>query len=435
MPTNLLTDPHTLIIFTTAPAGLGHLRVTQALWEGLPKGSHSFILGLHDKAISSIHRALSNNRFLFNTQLFVQHNHKAESVFTNLYRDSLRKQSQDVYDQLYTLITSHQPKLKEVIIVATHFGLAHQIAEIRHHLIGTTGVHISLHVIVTDDTFQPIWAVENANRLCVPSQKMADLYKTYFEDEKMRVPKIDVQAYPVSPQLAVSKPDVLIKRRKQLDSQKIPTRISIPISGASTQLDYLMMFVHHITQDDTGKFQVNAIASQNPLTSSFGNIVKHLPNTRIAFGATNQETVEKYTQMLTEDEPITIEVTKPSEQAYKCLYTPKQRGGVLLLFTPPVGKQEEDNLQFLSRHNLLPNPQLSQQLARLGKLTKLEIHSLLIDAKKWRAICLPKHPREAASQVYMLKSSGILKAMLEYKRPKDLELSDKGVEMFWKGIC
>jgi len=91
-------------------------------------------------------------------------------------------------------------------------------------------------------------------------------------------------------------------------------------------------------------------------------------------------------------------------------------------------------LQFLSRHNLLPNQKLAQQLARLEKLTKLEIHNLLIEAKKWRAICLPKHPREAASQVYVLKSSGILKAMLEYKRPKDLELSDKGVEIFWEGI-
>ena len=60
VPTNL-TNPQTLVIFTTSPAGLGHLRVTDALLEGLPKDAKSFILGAIDPHITYLHRLSSQN--------------------------------------------------------------------------------------------------------------------------------------------------------------------------------------------------------------------------------------------------------------------------------------------------------------------------------------------------------------------------------------
>ncbi len=58
-PRRVLADPSLLLIFTYAPAGLGHLRVTDALYHGLPKGVQPVILGAHDRAVGAIHRFMS----------------------------------------------------------------------------------------------------------------------------------------------------------------------------------------------------------------------------------------------------------------------------------------------------------------------------------------------------------------------------------------
>lgn len=433
MPASTLKSPNTLVIFTTAPAGLGHLRVTQALLDGLPEGTHSFILGLQDKTISSIHRVLSNNRFLFNTQLYVQHNPTAEKIFTKIYQDSLRRQSNDVYQQLLTLITSHHPKLSKVFIVATHFGLAHQIGEIKNELIGKTGIDISLHVIVTDDTFQPIWAVKGADRICVPSQKTKNMYHQYMINRYSQLTDIELIPYPISPNLALQQQHLITQKRKQLN-KKGQTRIMIPISGAATQLEYLMILIHALTKNEDNSFQPNIVAAANPFTISFANIIKHLPNTRVHLCNTNQETIAKYTQIYQESNPIVLEITKPSEQAYKALFNPRQNGGVILLLTSPIGKQEEDNLAFLQRHQLLPSPEQNKQLWDLVNDKTDKQETILNESMHWRALMLPNKAQEAVKFIYKLKAVGVFNAMLKYQIPNTSELADNGVAQFWKSI-
>ena len=55
----MLQDKNFLIIFTYAPAGLGHLRVTDALFHGLSKDIKPLILGSHDKTIAFLHQIAS----------------------------------------------------------------------------------------------------------------------------------------------------------------------------------------------------------------------------------------------------------------------------------------------------------------------------------------------------------------------------------------
>jgi len=199
-------------------------------------------------------------------------------------------------------------------------------------------------------------------------------------------------------------------------------------------LEFLMVLIYNLTKFGDNSFQPNIVAVANPFTISFANIVKHLPDTRVHLCSTNQETIEKYTQIFNESEPITLEITKPSEQTYKALLTPTQNGGVILLLTAPIGKQEEDNLEFLQRHHLVPSQEQCQLLVGLSNLSSNEKEILLKQATKWRAVILPDNPQEAVKFIYNLKINNVFTQMQKYKRPKINELSDKGVVQFWESI-
>lgn len=54
-----LTDRQNQLILTYAPAGLGHLRITDALYDGLPKTVSPVVLGSLDKSIQTLHRITS----------------------------------------------------------------------------------------------------------------------------------------------------------------------------------------------------------------------------------------------------------------------------------------------------------------------------------------------------------------------------------------
>jgi hypothetical protein len=50
---------------------------------------------------------------------------------------------------------------------------------------------------------------------------------------------------------------------------------------------------------------------------------------------------------------ISFEITKPSEQCFKALLPVSSAGGVTLLLSDPVGRQEYDNLAFLKRYGYM----------------------------------------------------------------------------------
>jgi hypothetical protein len=132
-----------------------------------------------------------------------------------------------------------------------------------------------------------------------------------------------------------------------------------------------------------------------------------------------------------------LEITKPSEQLFKALLTPKKRGGVILLFSEPVGRQERDNLNFLGRYGLIPE---DADQAVIFNLYKKEIREninseFLKRARQWRGILLPKNGDEAARVIFWLKRTGILSSMIDFQGfPLHEELKGEGVEIFWKKL-
>ena len=83
-------------------------------------------------------------------------------------------------------------------------------------------------------------------------------------------------------------------------------------------------------------------------------------------GKQDREVVDHY-DVLLEKKIISLEVTKPSEQAFKGLLGTQSRGGVILLFSQPVGSQEYDNLDFLVRHSLVPSKETNLRLWRMAE--------------------------------------------------------------------
>jgi hypothetical protein len=56
-----LTDRKLLLVLAYSPAGLGHLRVTDALYHGLPETVNPVVLGSQDRSIQSMQRLTSVN--------------------------------------------------------------------------------------------------------------------------------------------------------------------------------------------------------------------------------------------------------------------------------------------------------------------------------------------------------------------------------------
>src|SRR5258708_11937791 len=73
-----------LFVFTVAPTGLGHIRVMNALQEGLPPNTPFEVIGLQDTSLSKIHGLLSRIPFLTKIMEFSQTNPSAERLITSL---------------------------------------------------------------------------------------------------------------------------------------------------------------------------------------------------------------------------------------------------------------------------------------------------------------------------------------------------------------
>jgi hypothetical protein len=161
---------------------------------------------------------------------------------------------------------------------------------------------------------------------------------------------------------------------------------------------------------------------------------------KLQHSSSDRQIVETYEDVFAET-VIGLEVTKPSEQAFKALITPHQRGGAILLFTEPVGRQEKDNLAFLEKHQLIPTVAEHEQLWRWAQddlaLKSASAARLLLKSKHWRGLRLPLGSAAAAKFTIWAKNSGLFRAMFDYKYGSDSknELGSDGVEQFWDTVC
>ena len=434
-----LTDRKLLLVLAYAPAGLGHLRVTDALYHGLPETVNPVVLGAQDKSIQSIHRLTSVNPVGKAVFDWLQGGPYSEQS-NKLYRDSLRADHRDIYRDITRLLTERLERPEKILVVCTHFGLAHKLAAIKEELQRREGIRMVLAVCVTDDTFQHIWYVDGADLLAVPSQFTKRKYAAYGE-RMGNMPRIEVVPYPVHPRLG-EKLDAaqLARKARQLEPDSAETiHVSIPISGAAVGTAHFSALMAGLRQH-SDRFLFHVVCKDAPFTEDFLSQLAGKEWIDVRSGKMDREVVNQY-DVLLETETLALEVTKPSEQTFKCLAPTAARGGVILLFTEPVGVQEFDNMNFLRRHSLVPSPEVNEQLwlmaadpVRSGVALQSK---LLEEAGLWRGVRIPGDPEQAAKFIWWMQTSGLFSRMMQGNLDRKVQdeegriLGPDGVAEFW----
>ena len=432
---SVLKDKSLVLVFTYAPAGLGHLRVTDALYHGLPKDTVPILLGSQDKSISFLHRLTSIHPILRGVMEWTQRG-LPEDIFTDFYRQYLRRRTRLIYEQLVTILDQRIDLPKTVLVISTHFGLAHQLAAIKEKIIQDKKIRLILIVVVTDDSPQHVWYVPGTDLTFVPSYKTKAALLDYGKKKGLEKIQIEVASYPLSPHFTqeLSK-EALRIRQDQLDaSQKIPIEVSVPISGAAAGTDILTESVDSLFQRST-RFLFHMVARSTPYTQAFIRKMTERPYVKLHVSTNDREVVDGYEDIY-KGNIISLEITKPSEQAFKALLSPKQRGGAVLLFTKPVGRQEYDNLEFLRRHMMIPNADEQKKLWEAAENNR-PFNQI---KKSWRGIILPESPKKTADFVWWCLKERIFSTMTTIFQPKkennreDEEINPDGVRMIWEKV-
>ncbi len=420
------------ILFATAPTGLGHIRVTEALKEELGPNIQTETIGIMNPTSQLLHRIMSRYLILRYIMELFQSNVILEFISSWVYRRRLRAGNRQVRKYLVNLIAMRQPTPKLVFVVATHFGLGHQIASIKGRVEKEANVQMKLAVVVTDDSPQKMWAVDGADFIFVPSAFCASGIKKKLGG-RIGHTKVIVSPYPVSKKFAEKLTDTQYQKRlKQTDpgpGEKL--QIIVPISGAAVQLSYFQSVMEALSQKKDVAFTV--VSRESSYTNMFLHWCRRQENVQVIASKSDHEVVELYEKEI-EENVFAAEITKPSEQAFKALLTPKMKGGVILLFSGPVGRQEYDNLRFLERHKLVPNKKEMRVLNKLWFFNQKTsvTEEFLRKAKTWRGIVLPRIGVQPSDAILKLYEAGILHAMAKFDRFSESdELKSDGAREFW----
>jgi len=427
-----------IVVFTYAPVGLGHLRVTDALYEGLPQGIKPVLLGAQDKAIIGLHRLTSIHPILREIMEWVQRG-RPEDIFTYFYRGWLRHRTKTIYQQMQTLLDQRLEKPQQVVVVATHFGLAHQLAAIKDRLEAEKKIKLFLAVQVTDDSPQQIWLVPGADLIFVPSQRTKRQLQAYGKTQNFKPVKFKVLPYPMNPKLSRKlTPAKLQQRQRQLNSQgQTAVKLIIPISGAAVGLKHFLKLSQTL-EELSPRFAFYIVSRFSLYTQNFLRDILKRRTVKVFSHQADREVVNAY-EGLYQKKVMALEITKPSEQAFKALLSPDQIGGSLLLFSEPVGRQEYDNLKFMRRHGLIPNPSDQDYLWRRAESGMAVERAALKLARHWRGLALPLDPVASAKFINWALEQGVFEQMLNYQPDQQAklyqtELRPDGVKFFWQEV-
>lgn len=438
-PRPRIVDPHLALVFASAPAGLGHLRVTNALRHALPAEAEPLLLVHADESLRWIHRLTSTNP-LGKRMFESAQQGRAEAIFTPLLRRFLRAHTRSLAKQLRFILAQRLDHPQTLLVVATHFGLAHKVAKMKKRFSEAEGVVVRLIVQVTDDSPQHIWYVDGADLIVVPSAETARALRAYGKQRGYSPVPIVVAPYPVSPLLTEVLPaDEWKNRQKQLAPYD-PTllQIALPISGAAVGLYFAAAYSQHLS-DRTRRVLIHCVVKNTPYTRAFRSQMESRSYVKIWQSTSDRQIVELYDDLY-QQTVVGIEVTKPSEQAFKVLYAPREQGGAILLFTEPVGRQERDNLAFMERHHLIPTPAEHELLWQWARdelsLKSAAAARLLLQATTWRGLRLPLGSAAAAQFTLWAKDSGLFQTMIaSHTTPSHTELGSNGAEEFWDNVC
>jgi hypothetical protein len=431
---SVLSDPTLTIIFATSPTGLGHLRVTDALYHGLPKSSAPDLLGAQDPSVSAMYRFVSIHPFTRRIMELMQAP-PMDKPFALCARLVIRSQTKLLYQQLKTILGKRLTAPKKVLLVATHTTLGHQLGAIKKNLEKEMGITIILVVQVTDDSPQPIWYVYDADAIFVPSIYTKEKLLAYARKTKLPEIPVIVSAYPISPMLTEPLSEHAQNERfVQADpSSSAQIHLSLPISGAAVGMGYSTNYIKalHLLSK---RFFFHITSREAAYTAPFIESMSSLPYAKVYTSSHDMTTVGNYEQVFT-TATISLEVTKPSEQAFKALATPKQRGGAILLLMRPIGGQEYDNIHFLRNHGLMPNKKDSNTLWQLAQRQEDIPPELMEKAHHWRALRLPYNSSAAASFTMWGLEHKLFSTMMHFvtAHPSE-EIKSNGVEQFWQHV-
>lgn len=441
----IFSDRSIVVYLSYAPAGFGHLRVADALYHGLPESVTPILLGTNDTSVTFLHR-LTSVHPLFRALFVWGQSGVREKFFTILYRRYLHSTARNIKQQLNETIGERIDPVATIIIVATHFGIAHQVSFIKKELEESLSVKIILVVQVTDDSPQLIWYVHHADIIFVPSIKTREVFDKYDRRKTSEKPKLVVTPYPISPYMGrvLSVAD-FEKRVSQLSPQKErEIQMMIPLSGAAVGTKNLETLMDNLKRLNN-RFNFHLVVKDAPYTKLFiDRLYKH-KNYITVYKSKNDKAVVNAYEDIYMNEVIALEITKPSEQAFKALYYPKQRGGSILLFAAPIGRQEFDNLDFLTRHRLIPTKTEHVAIWELAKQKNFDstasmYKAILGGAVHWRGLVLPDDPIEASEFINWCLEYDVFRKMSQHEKPRqvpphyDSEISPNGVEIFWQDV-
>lgn len=430
-----LTQKSLVLIFSYAPMGFGHLRVTDALYDGLPEGANPLLLGAQDQSLTTLYRFVSIHPITRWIMDWFQEG-IGESIFAFFSRAYFRNNTTLLDRQMITILSERIDVPKTVLVIATHFTLAHQLVIIKQRLEKENNIHIILVVQVTDDSPQKLWYVDGADLLVVPSQRTKQALEAYAKSSGLTKTEIIVNAYPISPLLSkrISEENYA-KRVLQVNSEhKAKVHILIPLSGAAVGTSFFTHFIETLHTEHE-RYSFHIIAKKAPYTQMFFKQVLTCNCVDLHVSEVDREVITMYEEVY-EKEVISLEVTKPSEQAFKALLQPHQMGGSILLLADPVGRQEEDNLNFLRRHHLIPGIHETEELWQEAKENNQIKPNFSKQALHWRGVILPKNPIDAANFVTWGKRQNLFYHMMHKKREpeSDIEVQPDGVKTFWKKV-
>lgn len=423
------------IIFGYANAGLGHLRVTDALMDQIPKKYKPYIINPQDDTVRVIHRLTSTWPILRNVAEWFQ-NGLPQEIFKKIYLNYVYKSSKNIKIAFKMLLKSWKIKPDKILVVCTHFGLANQLAKIKEELETEENIKIFIVVQVTDDSPQSLWYVEGADVTFVPSEKTKQNLIEYGIKKRKKQLNFVVNPYPISRDLGknLTKEEFIGKQNQLNPNSKVRIDFSVPISGAAVGTGFTKVLIENLSKLSP-RFFFHIISREALFTFDFIGSLLKFKNVEINWSDLDRTVVTNYENVFKKN-VISIEITKPSEQSFKAILSNKTRGGVIMLFTKPVGRQEYDNLDFLIRHNLIPDNNKQKEIYDAFSQEKNISEEFRNDFLNWRGLRLPNDPKLAAKFIWWCEKEMIFSKMaskenLEISDEFKKELGNEGARDFW----
>lgn len=283
--------------------------------------------------------------------------------------------------------------------------------------------NLAINTIVTDhftNRMHVIWPTAHGNKekrvtMCVLDERSKEVAQNLLDSQWKRVwgkrdrPEIIVNPFPIDPAQEKIMPQVLRENRGQaLDPTDPFVRpgIALLLGGASVQADYMAT----IAQGVGYWTQIYSTFKDKPETQGLQQAILK-QHGAVDLAKDNLSMILFLNAKMTTTPPDII-VVKPGEMSNHALLPTSAFGGGIILFSPPVGDQEEQNLNFLRLEKLLPSKKDNEQLIHdlLNSPSKQTINHWLRRARELRTICLPKNPYEARTFIYRLYNHGILLA-------------------------